>query len=130
VQPTVRLDSEGFTFVEVLVALVILMISMLGILNAMTIAMQQNLENYCRDESVRIAEQKMNELRNTSFETLTNGTWNVPGRTYRQFARSFTATWTVNNLSANSRSIQVQVAWTVNKKAHTHSVASIVSRGT
>lgn len=127
-RPTARFSNKGFTLIEVMVALTILVVAMMGILGAMVLAMQQNLENYSRDESVRIAEQTMNELRDADFATLTSGTSTV-NRTYKQRIRSFTVSRTVAQLSANSRSVQIQVSWSVNGKVHNHSVTSILSRG-
>ncbi len=109
-------------------ALVVLSIAMLGVLDAMAIAMQHNLEIFCRDESVRIAEQDMNEVRNASFAGVGNLNYNV-NRTYKQARRTFNVARTVAVLSDNSYSVQVQVSWTINGKGHTHNVTSIVSRG-
>lgn len=128
-QPTVRFNSKGFTFVEVLVALLIMMISMLAILEATVMAMQQNLENFSRNESIRIAEQAMNEARITPFTGLSNITYNV-ARTYKQHTRTFTVNRTVTQLSASSASIQLQVAWTINGKSRSHSISSIIVGGT
>jgi type IV pilus assembly protein PilV len=128
VQPIAKSNNKGFTLVETMVALVILSVSMLGILDAMVLAMQQNLENFSRNESVRIAEQTMNELRNTAFDDLANGVSAI-SRRYKQVTRNFAVTWTVNALSANSNSVQVQVSWVVKGKTHTHVVTSIISRG-
>lgn len=127
-QPTAGFNKKGFTFVEVLVAVVILMVSMVAILDAMVLAMQQNLETYSRDEAIRIAEQAMSEARNTAFAALANTNYNV-ARSYKQFSRIFTVNRTVTQLSTNSLSIQLQVGWTVNGKGHSHCVTSIMSRG-
>ncbi len=127
-KPIARSNRKGFTLIEVLVALVVLSVTMLGILEAMAMAMQQNLEIYCRDESVRIAEQDMNEVRNTSFAGIGNLQYNV-SRTYKQYQRTFRVARTVVALSGNSYSVQLQVSWTINGKDHTHNVTSIVSRG-
>ena len=120
--------TQGFTLIELMVALVILSVSMIGILDAMVLTMQQNLENFSRDEAVRIAEQQMNTLRNTSFDLLADGNQNLT-RTYKQINRSFAVTWTITPFSTISNSVQVQVNWTVNRKTHSHLITSIISRG-
>ena len=125
---TVRFNKRGFTLIEVLVAMVVLMIAMLAVLDAMTIAMRKNLETFLRDESVRIAEQSMNEARNMSFATLANNTQNIT-RTYKQYAKTFTVNRTVTPLSANSCSIQLRVTWFINNRAYNHDVTSIISAG-
>ncbi len=127
-KPTAGSSRKGFTLVEVLVALVILSIAMLGVLDAMAIAMQQNVELYCRDEAVRIAEQDMNQVRNTLFTGIGNSNYNV-SRTYKQFQKTFTVQRTVTAYSGNSYSVQVQVSYTINGRAHAHNATSIVSRG-
>lgn len=119
-------NKKGFTLIEVLVAICILSISMLAILEAVVITMEHNLNNVSRDESVRIAEAKMNELRNTAFSTLASGSSNVT-RNFRNFTRTFNVQWTINNLSANSIAIVVMVTWTHRGIQHTHSVTSMVS---
>ncbi|HOE16329.1 MAG TPA: prepilin-type N-terminal cleavage/methylation domain-containing protein [Syntrophorhabdaceae bacterium] len=119
-------NRKGFTLIEVLVAIAILTISMLAILEAVVITMEHNLNNVSRDESVRIAEAKMNELRNTTFASLVSGAGTVT-RNFRNLTRTFTVQWTVNNLSANSIAIVVMVTWTHKGVQHTHSVTSMVS---
>lgn len=127
-QVTVRQDNKGFTLIEVLVACIILTIGMLGILETMVLSMQQNLNNYSRDESVRIAEQTMNELRNASFATLVSGSSTVT-RQYKQVTRTFNVTWTATTLSTNSFALQIVVNWTIRGKVYSHSTTSIISRG-
>ena len=118
--------NRGFTLIEVLVAICILVIGMLAVLSALVWTMEQNLNNLSMDEAVRIAEQQMNQLRNTSFTGLTNG--NLPiARNFRNFTRTFNVVWTVTNLSASSKTIQVVVSWTHKGILHQHSVTSIMS---
>jgi prepilin-type N-terminal cleavage/methylation domain-containing protein len=122
----VNRKSRGFTLIEVLVAICILVIGMLAVLSALVTTMEQNLNNLSMDEAVRSAEQQMNQLRNTSFTGLTNG--NLPiARNFRNFTRTFNVVWTVTNLSASSRTIQVVVSWTHKGILHQHSVTSIMS---
>jgi type IV pilus assembly protein PilV len=123
---TVSQKNRGFTLIEVLVAICILIIGMLGVLSALVMTMEQNLDNLSMDEAVRIAEETMNGLRNSSFATLTNGNSAVT-RNFRNFSRTFNVVWTVTNLSAYSRTIEVVVSWTHKGILHQHSVTSIRS---
>jgi prepilin-type N-terminal cleavage/methylation domain-containing protein len=125
VQLTVRFNNRGFTLIEVMVALVILAISSMAILNAMVLAMQQNLGTYSRDEAVRIAEQSMNEMRDAPFSTLSSGNFSID-RTFKNSTRRFSVSRTVESLSTDSRSIQIQVTWIIKNKSFTHSITSIV----
>lgn len=134
-KPTAGSSRKGFTLIEVLVALVILSVAMLGVLDAMAIAMQQNVELYCRDEAVRIAEQDMNQVRNTKFDDLGNSDYSVT-RTYKQFQKTFNVKRTLTKYTEDvslgtvrSYSVQVQVSYTINGRDRTHNATSIVSRG-
>lgn len=130
---TAKPKNSGFTLVEVLVAIAFLTISMLAILHALGLSVEHNLKNIVMDEAVRIAEQRMNELRNTPVASLENSTSSTRITITRQIRnRSFTYTvdWIVENLSADSRTIQVIVQWLDwRNNSHRHTATSIVSAG-
>ena len=130
---TVKQKNSGFTLVEVLVAIAFLTISMLAILHALGLSVEHNMKNIIMDEAVRIAEQRMNELRNTPFVSLTSSTSSTRITTTRQIRnKSFTYTvdWIVEDFSTDSRAIQVIVQWPDwRNKIHRHTATSIVSAG-
>ena len=130
---TVKQGNRGFTLVEVLVAIAFLTISMLAVLHALGLSVEHNMKNIVMDEAVRIAEQRMNELRNTPITSLTSSTSSTRITITRQIRnKSFTYTvdWIVENLSADSRTIQVIVQWLDwTNKIHQHTATSIVSAG-
>lgn len=130
---TVKLKNSGFTLVEVLVAIAFLTISMLAILHALGLSVEHNLKNIIMDEAVRIAEQRMNELRNTPVSTLASSTSSTRITITRQIRNksfTFTVDWIVENLSADSRTIQVIVQWLDwRNNSHAHTATSIVSAG-
>lgn len=68
-QAVLRKDN-GFTMIEVIVATLILMIGMLGLLQAINLATEVNLRNQIRDESVYLGERVMNELRGKGFDNI------------------------------------------------------------
>jgi len=55
---------KGFSLLELLVALLILAIILLGILGALSLSYKKNLQNVLRDEAVRIAQEAMESFRN------------------------------------------------------------------
>lgn len=125
---TVQKRNKGFTLVEVMVAIAILMISMLAVLHALGLSVEHNMKNLLMDEAVRISEQTMNELRNQSVLALVNGNTST-SRRFRNITVTFNTNWIIQNLSANSRAIQVVVRWTFRGIPHIHSATSIVSVG-
>jgi len=124
----VKRNNKGFTLTEVLVAITILTIGMLGALEGLLLYTQYNLNNLCRDESIKIAEQKMNELRNISYTSLTSGSATVT-RKIKNFERTFNVEWSVAAMSGNSSSVEVSVSWKITNKVWNHSVRSIINRG-
>lgn len=66
---SIKNSESGFTLVEVLVAILIMMVGMFGMLETITASMQHNLKNQLRDEAVHVGERYMTELRGLSFDT-------------------------------------------------------------
>lgn len=126
---TVKQKNKGFTLVEVLVAIAFLTISMLAVLHALGLSVEHNMKNIIMDEAVLIAEQKMNELRNTPIASLTSSTQSPLLRTFRNITISYNVNWIVQNFSADSRTIQVLVQWRWKNIDHQHSATSVVSSG-
>jgi len=62
-------NNSGFTLIEVMIAIVIMMVGMLGLLQSINIAMEFNLKNHMRDEAVYMGEKYMNELKGKAFAT-------------------------------------------------------------
>ena len=123
----VQRNKKGFTLIETLIAVSILTIAMLAILNTIVISFQYGMRNSIRNEAIKMAEKKMNELRNTAFSSLASSS-SSETRTFRNLTVTYTQQWTVSVLSANSTAIDVSVSWTYMGQSYSHSTASIVSQ--
>src|SRR6185369_7465004 len=62
--------NSGFTMVEVIMAILILMVGMLGLLQAINLATEVNIRNQVREEAVFMGERVMNELRGRGFDNI------------------------------------------------------------
>jgi len=152
---TVRLNSKGFTLIEMLVAMVIILVLLLGLVQAALLSIDSNLRNLLRDEAVRVAEQRMNGmlidisgnqyqgLRNLPFDSpllqatpLTCTASNV-SRSFRNMTRNYSVCWRITDLTTDVKRIEVTVGW--NYKNETallaptnrefqHSITSILRR--
>ena len=63
-------NRAGFTLLEILIALIILMVGMMALLSAATNAVILNLDNLLRDEAVQCADAKMREVKGNKAATL------------------------------------------------------------
>lgn len=52
-------NNNGFTLIEVMVALVILMVGMMGLLSATSTALELNVKNQFRDEALQLADERL-----------------------------------------------------------------------
>lgn len=125
---TVKTKNEkGFTLVEVLVALLVLTVGMLAIFEGLVMYMTMNLNNLCRDEAVKIAEEKINYLR--SIGSSPGSGSEIIRRRIRDFNRNFLVNWDSNAISKTSYTIRVSVSWNISGKEYTHSALSILTSG-
>ena len=121
-------NRSGFTLVELLVAIVIMMVGLLGLLQSVNIAMEYNLKNQMRGEVVRVAQDAMNEMRSRPFDLVSSTTRTVP-TSLRNINRNYTVRRTVISAgSPVSNKYQVDVIWKYKNVSTTHSVMSVRSR--
>jgi len=55
--------QQGFTLVEVIIALFVFMIIAIGVMQGEVAALRTQTDNLLRDEAVRLAEERLNDLR-------------------------------------------------------------------
>jgi prepilin-type N-terminal cleavage/methylation domain-containing protein len=137
-------SNRGFTLIEMLIALVIILLGLLGLLNAAFLSIDNNLKNLLRDEAVRIAEQQMNVLKSLPLTDVaynppassglgaTNGQQLPPVITYfgtypvqhlvgNNLVNGYAVYLIINNLTTDhsKKSIQVYVGWTYRNQSPT-----------
>jgi type IV pilus assembly protein PilV len=124
-------NKKGMTLLEVLIALVILMVVSLALMQTALLGIRENLRNALRDEAVNIAEQRLNELRNTDFNSITlvsNLTETAISRTFRAGAVPvhFTPTRTVTQIGSDAKQIAITVSWGFAGQTYAHNVTTIM----
>ena len=136
---TVYSNKRGFTIIELMIAILILTIGMVGLLDTLGKYLQINLDNTMRNEAMRIVEAQMEQLRNTPFSSLpANGTTTTTNQNgvFRQTTIPFQIDTIVNDLSLrtdvvpsvpNSKAIQVKVTWTNKGTTHQQYAATVIT---
>lgn len=121
-------NKAGFTLIEVMIAIIILMFGMLVLLNTAAVVMEKNLENILRDEAEKIAESTMNQLRSIPFANLA-GSSATENRNVRGVVTAYTVTTQIDTSPGPDTSIvQVIVNWTYKGRPKNHVVSTLMNR--
>lgn len=125
-------NKDGFTLIEFLVALVILMVGMLGMLQAINLAMDKNLESVFRNEAVMLADETiMTEVRNKSFESVSTTVASPPKtgalRNIQGIFKNYSVQKIVSQPTAKSKEVVINVTWKKKDVPYSHSVSTVIS---
>lgn len=126
-------NNFGFTLVEFLVAIVILMVGLLGMLQAINVALNRNMETVFRNESYSLADERMMQKRAKAFISISTTSANPPNitpsptRVIRGISKSYTVQEIVAAPTDYSKEITINVGWDYKGKPYSHSISSVVS---
>jgi prepilin-type N-terminal cleavage/methylation domain-containing protein len=156
--PPASLNNRGFTLVEMLVAMVIMLVLLLSLVQAAILSIDGNLRNLLRDEGVRIAEQRMNGtvvdkgnniyrgLRDSPFDLLLSEAkpnWICTDkdkpvvRSLRNIAKEYSVCWRIRTLSSEVLNLEAAVGWdhrnelpalSPTVREYQHTISSILRR--
>jgi len=125
-------NCSGFTLIEFLVAIVILMVGMLGLLQSINVALDKNLETVFRNEAIMLADNSMMRKRSGTFKifsgadtiSVSNGLEQVR---VRGILKNYSVTETIQKATDKSQQLIVNVSWKKKKTRYSHSISSFVS---
>lgn len=125
------LNKKGFTLVEVMVALLILLFISLAFMQTALVSVDSNIKNVIRDEAARIAEVWMNDARSLGYNGLiTVGTpyTATVNRNFRDIINfPYTATRRVTQFGTTSNiEVDINVQWTWQGQPYTHTVSTFM----
>ena len=128
--PTSSGSDDGFTLIEVMVAMLITLVALLGLLQAVGMVTETNFKNQMRDEAVQVAEQQMNYLMSITdatrqaSEAARFANWSVAS-TLRGINKKYRVAVLTKDTGSFSRQIDVRVVWTYKNTSTAHSVSSV-----
>jgi type IV pilus assembly protein PilV len=125
-------NCSGFTLVEFLVAIVILMVGMLGLLQSINVAIDKNVETTFRNEAILLADDGMMRKRAAGFKVFSGAdTIDVVDRysqvKVRGILKNYSVKETIQKTTNNSQQLIINVSWKKNNAKYSHSVSSFVS---
>lgn len=120
---------EGFTVIEVIVAIAIFAIAVLGLAIGATSVMRANQTSYLNTIATNLAQDKLEELKAKTSSSITScsSSCDTPAKVYNNV--TFTRTWTVTSGSptAGVNQIDVTVTWQ-DYTSHNLTVSSAVKQ--
>lgn len=120
-------NPRGFTLVEVMVSIIILMVGLLGMFQAINLAMDKNLENQLRQKGVEVAEQRMSDIKSMPFANVTGTSMSsvrvAIGPAFKNMSiQSLASDLAVSN--SLTKQISVRVWWRYRGRVYEHQTAS------
>jgi prepilin-type N-terminal cleavage/methylation domain-containing protein len=129
--PLASQNNKGFTLVEIVVSMVIVLVLLLSLVQAALLTIDSNMRNLLRDEGFRIADQRMNGmlvdngnnsyqgLRETPFDRLYSAAspnWACTSykvvRSFRNIAKKeYSVCWRIRTFSPDVLTLDVAVGW-------------------
>jgi type IV pilus assembly protein PilV len=121
-------NKEGFSLVEVLVAMVVLLVSSLALMQTALVSIEANMGNALREEAVNVAEMRMNEARSTLHSSLQSDAADVIVNRNLKKIDSFpyTTRRIVTDLGSNNAQVEVTVNWSWKGKDYVHKINTII----
>lgn len=122
-------NKRGFTLVEFLVAIVILMVGLLGLLQVVNYAIVHNMTSQLRQTALQVADERMQTEMAKGFGNIPIGVDNenvqrvVNGAQY-----TYTVDVTNSQTTTQTISINIRVGWNYKGQAYQHAVASLISQ--
>lgn len=125
-------NNAGFTLIEFLVSIVILMVGLLGLLQAINVSFSQNMQNQIRNEAVAVVDAEMAKELAKGFDgvdpsnTSVFRNYTVSRRvlsTYKQYSVSKTGA-----SFQNSKQVDIAISWRYKQQRFTQGASSVISK--
>lgn len=126
-------NNRGFTLLELLAGMVIMMVGLLGLLQVTNVALQHNMSSQLRNEAVLVADEQMAIEMTKPFDQIsssssaTTSTKPVPRQVYNGF-KNYSVAKTGTDVTSNTKQVSIVVTWKYKGQAFNHSISSLISK--
>ena len=119
-----RITKNGFTLLEIMLAVLILAISMVGLIWAINAGIFSSTDIDNVDLALNVAQSKMEEIKNTSYSSIASAVKSaVPG------ISGFQQSVNVTNVYTNLKQVDVTVYWSTRGAETNVSLSTYVANG-
>lgn len=127
---TSRSSSPGFTLIEVLMAMLVLTVGLLGLLQSLQVGYRQSVRDRMREEAVQLAEEQMHDLRRAPYDEI-DGKMDEVIKTVGGVKVHFKIVKVVAGIGPAAdpaKKLRVTVSWTANGEPFNHEVFTLRTR--
>lgn len=123
-------NNSGFTLVELMVAMLIMVVGLMGLLQTLNVTMEYGLRNQLRDEAVLVGEKAMSFQKVRPFDQLSTNHPPLVNSQLRSGRVQYKVTCEADPLSltVDEKTMTVRVEWNYKGSVFTHEVRSNRSR--
>ncbi len=125
--PLVSQNKRGFTLIEVMIAMLVLLVGLLGSLAGVMAAADYNLGNALRNEAIKIAQERLENLRVGRYDALAAAAGTNPvQRQLRKVLHVFEVETNPVTINDSVTQIGVTVRWTFKNRARAYATETII----
>ena len=125
-------NRSGFTLVEFLVAIVILMVGLLGLLQTVNVALNHSLQNDLRNSAVAVADEEMAKTLAVGYDNISSGTPKNVERKVLQAFKNYSVSRLVTQISsgagASTRQVDIAVSWNHRGARYNHGASGMLTK--
>lgn len=131
-------NSEGFTLLEFLVAIVIIAVGLLALLQSINLSLAENLKTMFRNQAVMLADERMTVEKTKPFDCISTTNNNLPKEGHFAFttqtlnvkgaSMNYSITTIGSDLTTNTKNLEIDVTWNYKGKSYSHALSSLISQ--
>lgn len=121
--------NKGFTLVELLVSMVIIVICVIGLMNLSIVITRNNVKNEIRNKAVEIVTNYVDNMTDQNFDDITVGNFtDTDNATIRSFSATYTISGNVTSPSTDEKDINATISWTYREKNYNYNIETVVTK--
>src|ERR687895_777695 len=118
--------EEGFTLIEIMIALVVLSVGLVALAGLQISAIRGNAFSKRMTTAVSIANEKMEQLKNSPYANILSESSIQVTQSNMNFTRQVTVT--NNSPLPNTKTVTVMITWSDTSKSHSVPITTIISQ--